>query len=92
LERQSFKTFQLGNPNEGRRFGKLRCKWEGNIKPDLKIAGVWARFFSAFHKRWGISWLAKLLGDCGPNPIKSAFLHLRHIRIGLNVIMAEKGG
>jgi hypothetical protein len=49
-------------------------------------------FFSAFHKRWGIFWQAKLLADCEPNPIKSTFLHLRRLRIGLNVIMVEKGG
>ena len=51
---------------------------------------MWARVVDAFHKRWEISWLAKLLGDCGPNPEKSRFLHLRRIRIGLNVIMVKK--
>ena len=59
----------MGTPNEGRPFRTLRCKWEDNIKPDLKIACVWARFFSANHKKWGISWLAKFLWDCGPNPL-----------------------
>jgi hypothetical protein len=39
LDRQKKKkTFQLETPNEGRHFGTLSFKWEGNVKTDLKIA------------------------------------------------------
>jgi len=39
LERRGVYRFLVGKPEGSRPFGKLRCRWEDNIKMDLQEAG-----------------------------------------------------